>query len=203
MRRKGFTLIELLVVVAIIAVLVAILLPALHHARFQSRTLICLTNMRQVGLGLNLYLDEHGGRCFDNGYTWLVPPNIYFTQFHLKIEPYLVSRTVFSCPEVLIVQKVASSQKGYCTDYMSSLVCGKVWSNCPEPSQTVAVYEGDIKAWDRYEAGWSGVVSGFTGGIHGTLISNFLALDGHVETLEFYNSAATPLLQNRMKLAGW
>jgi prepilin-type N-terminal cleavage/methylation domain-containing protein/prepilin-type processing-associated H-X9-DG protein len=202
MRTKSFTLIELLVVVAIIAVLVAILLPALSKARFQARTMVCLTNLRQVGIGLNMYLDEHGGRCFDNGGTWLNPPYIYFTQFHLKIEPYLKARTVFSCPEVLRIQNAKPVKEGYCTDYMSSLVCGKVWSSCPEPSRTVVVYEGDSQTWDFYATGWSGVVSGCTGGIHGTQISNFLALDGHAETLPFINSAATPLLQNRMIL-GW
>jgi prepilin-type N-terminal cleavage/methylation domain-containing protein/prepilin-type processing-associated H-X9-DG protein len=56
---RGFTLIELLVVVAIIAVLVAILLPAVNAAREQARTLQCLANMKQIGLAENQYADDY------------------------------------------------------------------------------------------------------------------------------------------------
>lgn len=59
---RGFTLIELLVVVAIIAILVAILLPALKSARAQAKRTKCLANTRQIALAWNLYVDDHGGQ---------------------------------------------------------------------------------------------------------------------------------------------
>ena len=57
-RHRGFTLIELLVVIAIIALLMAILIPVLHKARKQAHDVICQNNLRQVGLGANMYAGE-------------------------------------------------------------------------------------------------------------------------------------------------
>jgi prepilin-type N-terminal cleavage/methylation domain-containing protein/prepilin-type processing-associated H-X9-DG protein len=57
--KGGFTLIELLVVVAIIAVLVALLLPALSAAREKGRAIHCMANMKQIGLAVNLYADDY------------------------------------------------------------------------------------------------------------------------------------------------
>ena len=60
-NKHAFTLIELLVVVAIIASLIAILLPALSAAREQAKQIICASNQRQVGVGLLMYLNDNKG----------------------------------------------------------------------------------------------------------------------------------------------
>src|SRR5690554_4373938 len=61
-RRCGFTLIEVLVVVAIIALLVAILLPSLARAREQARGAACLSNLQQQGVGFSGYSVDNKSR---------------------------------------------------------------------------------------------------------------------------------------------
>src|SRR5213596_2928023 len=58
-RRSGFTLVELLFVIVIVALLAALLLPALGKAKEQGRSSVCRNNMRQIALAMTLYADDN------------------------------------------------------------------------------------------------------------------------------------------------
>jgi prepilin-type N-terminal cleavage/methylation domain-containing protein len=66
-KRHGFTLVELLVVIGIIAILVGLLMPAFAKARMQANSVACQSNLRQIGMFLQGYLNDNKGWIFPVG----------------------------------------------------------------------------------------------------------------------------------------
>jgi len=103
-QRRAFTLIELLVVIAIIAILAAILFPVFARARENARRASCMSNLKQIGLGVMMYLQDYDEK-YPLAYfaTTQTPP--VFTSWGSTywfwpqiIYPYVKSTQVFVCP---------------------------------------------------------------------------------------------------------
>ena len=156
-KRTGFTLIELLVVIAIIAILAAILFPVFARAREKARQTSCLSNLRQIGMGWQMYADDYGERVMpvaldtigDVKYWWWTAYNSA-TSTRIPegalLYPYMRNNEINACPSFMndLVASIGFTGYAYNHVYLSPL-CPDTWQQLPpvslaairSPSETV------------------------------------------------------------------
>ena len=175
-HKCAFTLVELLVVIAIISILAAMLLPALREAREKARQIVCVNNLRQIGIAEQMYI---------NAWDWVSPFHTAGGYFYTYLAPYTGSSSVFLCPSY----KEWAYQG---CNYMCNYYCGtSAWDGGPtsdytqvhsakvsKPSSAVLMTGMIGNANPLFRPYY--LRTGYFVPYHGTG-SNFLFLDGHVK----------------------
>jgi prepilin-type N-terminal cleavage/methylation domain-containing protein/prepilin-type processing-associated H-X9-DG protein len=127
--RRGFTLIELLVVIAIIAILAAILFPVFAQARDKARQTSCLSNIKQINLGWQMYMQDYdetwifrvGGAAVGRGdacsWRWICGADRPFFNWWDVVQPYTKNNQIVACPS-------APALPGYSKHGISNLGLG-------------------------------------------------------------------------------
>ncbi|MBI4658470.1 MAG: prepilin-type N-terminal cleavage/methylation domain-containing protein [Verrucomicrobia bacterium] len=156
-RRRGFTLIELLVVIAIIAILAAMLLPALAKAKAQAWRAQCMSNHKQLALTWTLYHDDNDGRLPSNvrgnppagsGLNWVestvhgatpgfIDPNALMDMKRAGFAPYLKTLEIYRCPAERTVYAVGTRRVPKLRSYsMNDYINGGPQQFAPVPPVT-------------------------------------------------------------------
>jgi prepilin-type N-terminal cleavage/methylation domain-containing protein/prepilin-type processing-associated H-X9-DG protein len=139
--RRGFTLIELLVVIAIIAILAAILFPVFARAREKARQTSCMSNVKQLALGLMMYSQDYDEKwpfmtyadCFDTSSNTWKPGAFPWTQ---TVQPYVKSTQIGVCPsdsQRACMAKIGGSSGNY--DEIFIAVFGRAPATADEASR--------------------------------------------------------------------
>ena len=152
--KSKFTLIELLVVIAIIAILAALLFPVLQKVKEQAHSSQCMSNMRQISLGLLSYTNDYNGyfplcsyRMYNDYLGGGYPTETEWNWGYALYTGDYVSNKIFLCPSAANVYKFGSSVGSSCVLYKPSAVTfyyigygystyyvGSRWSMLPNPN---------------------------------------------------------------------
>ena len=201
-QKRAFTLIELLVVIAIISILAAILFPVFARARENARRSSCMSNLKQIGLGIMMYTQDYDERLpsskANNGGDTRAGVRQGFYNY---IEPYVKNVQVFKCPSDPSANPDNISSYGYNFTYFApgGLTTAISLTAIQKPSETYELMDAYITSGADYvyaptnwrsNGGIYGAGSSTTSGsyLHGSVddrhletVSTLFA-DGHVKS---------------------
>lgn len=147
--NRAFTLIELLVVIAIIAILAAILFPVFAQAREKARQTICLSNVKQLGLGVMMYMQDFDETVPIGGY-WVDSSPTGESRWYWDVQPYMKSQMIRQCPSSRFARNITPANKWDSNYGLNSNLSGWAqWANVKSnaaitvPADTILFTEAD------------------------------------------------------------
>lgn len=151
--RHAFTLIELLVVIAIIAVVAAILFPVFARAREKAKAAACVSNLKQIGMALTLYADDHDDLLPRATSLLRASPSLPSALPNV-MRPYVASTAVFQCPaDVRNSRYAPASLPNFWPDVLWKSLGSSYAYNSEDPSNVRPRAEWPNHLWQTWRGG--------------------------------------------------